>query len=148
MERGRLLEMATIFGAAAVLGVLAYVAAVGLYEIDNYGKAAEKTAFGAGQYTTVRVYAAQYRWVFDVNGTRTINEVKIKAGRLYRFEVTSVDVIHSFYIRELGYKYDAIPGQWYVMWVKIDRPGTYHILCAEFCGAGHYLMVGKIVVEP
>lgn len=149
MERGRVLEYATVFGAAAILGYLAYITAVGLYEIDNYGKTAEKAAFSGGDYETVKVYAMRYSWVFEYsNGTKSINTLYVKAGKLYRLEVTSTDVVHSFYIRELGYKYDAVPGQWYVMWLKIDQPGTYHVLCAEFCGAKHYLMIGQIVVEP
>ncbi|WP_333639341.1 cytochrome c oxidase subunit II [Pyrobaculum aerophilum] len=149
MERGKLLEYMTIFGAAAILGVLAYIAAVGLYEIDNYGAVAEKTAFGAGQYETIKVTAYRYGWIFEYpNGSKSLNTLYIKAGKLYRLELTSSDVVHAFYIRELGYKYDTVPGFVYTVWLKVDKPGVYNVLCAEFCGAGHYRMLGRIVVEP
>jgi hypothetical protein len=50
----------------------------------------------------------------------------VKAGKLYRLELASSDVVHAFYIPELGIKYDAVPGFVYVI---VDTPGTYHILC-------------------
>ncbi len=71
----------------------------------------------------------------------------VKAGKLYRLELTSSDVIHAFYIPELGIKYDAVPGFVYVMWLKVDTPGVYSIYCAEYCGSGRYLMLGKVVVS-
>jgi len=54
--------------------------------------------------------------------------------------------VHSFYIRELGIKYDTVPGFWYTMWLQVDKPGVYNIFCAEYCGAKHYLMLAKLIV--
>jgi cytochrome aa3-600 menaquinol oxidase subunit 2 len=71
----------------------------------------------------------------------------VKAGELYRLELTSRDVIHAFYIPELGIKYDAVLGFVCVMWLKVDTPGVYNIFCAEYCGSGRYLMLGKVVVS-
>lgn len=147
METGKALELATIFGAAAVLAALAYLSAVGLYTIDNLGRLTAGAAFASGNYETVQVVGRQFSWFFQYNGTTSVNELRIRAGKLYRLEVTAADVVHSFYIRELGIKYDAVPGFTYVIWLKVDRPGVYNVLCAEYCGVGHYLMVGKIVVE-
>lgn len=144
MERAKLFEYATIFGAAAVLGYLAMLAAVNLYAIDNYGVAAARDS-----YETIRVEAFQFAWRFVYpNGSTAINTLTMKAGKLYKLEITSRDVIHSFYIPELGIKYDAVPGFTYILWLKVDKPGTYDIYCAEYCGNGHYLMLGKVVVVP
>ena len=147
MERGKVLEYLTIFGAAAILGFLAYITAVGLYVVDNYGKTVGKAAFGTGEYEVIKVYARQFSWVFEYpNGTKVFNELVIERGKLYKLEITSLDVVHSFYIRELGIKYDAVPGFWYTMWLQVDKPGVYNIFCAEYCGAKHYLMLAKLIV--
>jgi cytochrome aa3-600 menaquinol oxidase subunit 2 len=144
MERGKVMELATILGAAAVLAYLAVLTAVNLYFIDNYGRLE-----GRGQYETIKVYGRQFAWEFVYpNGTRSFNTLVVKAGELYRLELTSRDVIHAFYIPELGIKYDTVPGFVYVMWLKVDKPGTYNIYCAEYCGSAHYLMLGKVVVVP
>lgn len=62
-----------------------------------------------------------------------------------RFLVTSNDVIHSWWVPELGIKRDAIPGFMYEAWAKIDKPGIYRGQCAELCGINHGFM--PIVVE-
>ncbi|AET32212.1 cupredoxin domain-containing protein [Pyrobaculum ferrireducens] len=144
MEKSRLFEYLTIFGAAAVLGYLAVVAAANLYAIDNYGY-----RYARGDYQTIKVVGRQFSWEFQYpNGSRSFNTLYVKAGALYKLEITSMDVVHSFYIPQLGIKYDAVPGFVYVMWLKVDKPGVYDIFCAEYCGSGHYLMLGRVVVEP
>lgn len=62
-----------------------------------------------------------------------------------RFLVTSSDVIHSWWVPELGIKRDAIPGYMYEAWAKIDKPGVYRGQCAELCGINHGYM--PIVVQ-
>lgn len=57
-----------------------------------------------------------------------------------RFLVTSNDVIHSWWVPELGVKRDAIPGFVHEAWTKIDKPGIYRGQCAELCGAFHAYM--------
>ncbi|MCR9191359.1 MAG: cytochrome c oxidase subunit II [Gammaproteobacteria bacterium] len=62
-----------------------------------------------------------------------------------RFLVTSNDVIHSWWVPELGVKRDAIPGFMHEAWAKIDTPGVYRGQCAELCGIYHGFM--PIVVK-
>lgn len=62
-----------------------------------------------------------------------------------RFLVTSGDVIHSWWVPELGVKRDAIPGFMHEAWAKIEKPGTYRGQCAELCGIYHGFM--PIVVK-
>lgn len=62
-----------------------------------------------------------------------------------RFLVTSNDVIHSWWVPELGIKRDAIPGFMYEAWARIEKPGVYRGQCAELCGINHGFM--PIVVQ-
>lgn len=62
-----------------------------------------------------------------------------------RFLVTSNDVVHSWWVPELGIKRDAIPGFMYEAWAKIEKPGIYRGQCAELCGINHGFM--PIVVQ-
>lgn len=69
----------------------------------------------------------------------------VPVNKKIRFLVTSNDVVHSWWVPELGIKRDAIPGFMYEAWAKIDKPGTYRGQCAELCGVNHGFM--PIVVE-
>ncbi|MFA5960504.1 MAG: cytochrome c oxidase subunit II [Tatlockia sp.] len=66
-------------------------------------------------------------------------------NRKVRFLVTSNDVIHSWWVPELGIKRDAIPGFMYEAWARIEKPGFYRGQCAELCGINHGFM--PIVVQ-
>ena len=77
------------------------------------------------------------------------NELHIPVGQPVVLELTSADVIHSFWVPRLSGKLDMIPGRWNVMKIQADRPGVYGGQCAEYCGGPHALM-GFVVVahEP
>ncbi len=62
-----------------------------------------------------------------------------------RFLVTSNDVIHSWWVPELGVKRDAIPGFMHEAWARINKTGVYRGQCAELCGINHGFM--PIVVQ-
>lgn len=57
-----------------------------------------------------------------------------------RFLVTSNDVIHAWWVPDLGVKRDAIPGFIHESWARIDKPGIYRGQCAELCGVNHGFM--------
>jgi cytochrome c oxidase subunit 2 len=69
----------------------------------------------------------------------------LPVNKKIRFLVTSNDVVHSWWVPELGIKRDAIPGFMYEAWAKIEKPGVYRGQCAELCGINHGFM--PIVVE-
>lgn len=69
----------------------------------------------------------------------------LPTNKKIRFLVTSNDVIHSWWVPELGIKRDAIPGFMYEAWAIIEKPGTYRGQCAELCGLNHGFM--PIVVQ-
>jgi cytochrome c oxidase subunit II len=69
----------------------------------------------------------------------------LPVNKKVRFLVTSNDVIHSWWVSELGVKRDAIPGFIHEAWARIEKAGTYRGQCAELCGVNHGFM--PIVVE-
>lgn len=73
------------------------------------------------------------------------NPLVVPIHKKIRFLVTSNDVIHSWWVPELGIKRDAMPGFIYETWARIDKPGIYRGQCAELCGLLHGYM--PIVVE-
>lgn len=95
-----------------------------------------------GQAVDVKVVAHQYWWefIYPQYGFRTSQELHIPVGKKINFEITSADVVHSFWVPSLGGKMDAIPGKQNHMWLQADKPGRYVGKCAELCGASHALM--------
>jgi cytochrome c oxidase subunit 2 len=69
-------------------------------------------------------------------------------GRVVRFRLHSADVIHSFYVPDLLFKRDVIPGRTNVFQILPDRTGTFHGQCAEYCGLEHALMTFRVRVVP
>lgn len=69
----------------------------------------------------------------------------VPVNKKIRFLVTSNDVVHSWWVPELGVKRDAIPGFMHEAWARIEKPGTYRGQCAELCGINHGFM--PIVVQ-
>jgi len=88
---------------------------------------------------TVEVEGHQWWWEFRYPelGVTTAGQLVIPVGRVVNLNISSVDVIHSFWVPELGGKTDAINGAVNKSWLKADRPGDYYGQCAELCGASH-----------
>lgn len=102
---------------------------------------------------TLQVEAAQWWWSVRYQNDEsdriftTANEIHIPVGRKVRIELTSHDVIHSFWIPKLVGKMDVIPGQTNVMWLQADQPGVYRGQCGEYCGAQHAHMAMYVVAD-
>ena len=97
----------------------------------------------------VRVTGRQWWWELEYRdlGIRTASELHLPAGRPVVLELTSTDVIHSFWVPRLGGKRDTIPGQWSRVLLTPDTAGEYPGQCAEFCGASHANMRHLAVVQ-
>lgn len=97
----------------------------------------------------VHITAHQWWWEIEYPslGVITANEIHLPAMQPASFTVESKDVIHSFWVPELGGKIDVIPGKKNVTWFDPIQIGTFHGQCAEFCGAEHALMRFNVVVE-
>jgi cytochrome c oxidase subunit 2 len=100
--------------------------------------------------STIYVIGKQWMWkVEHPEGKKEINELHVPVGRPIRLLMTSMDVIHDFYIPAFRVKQDVVPGRYSEMWFEPTKPGTYHLFCAEYCGTNHSLMIGSVhVMEP
>jgi cytochrome c oxidase subunit 2 len=68
------------------------------------------------------------------------NPVVVPINKKIRFLITSNDVIHSWWVPDLGWKQDAVPGFINDAWTELKEPGTYRGKCAELCGKDHGFM--------
>ncbi len=75
-------------------------------------------------------------------------KVVVPAGKPVKALLTSLDVIHSFYVRPAHITEDAVPGRITHLWFQINKPGEYWIFCREYCGRGHSHMFAKLKVVP
>jgi len=82
----------------------------------------------------------------------TPEEIRVPAGSSITFYITSVDVQHGFKVMETNLNMMILPGQVSTLKATFDKPGTYNMICHEYCGAasptiGHHTMYGRIIVE-
>ncbi len=87
----------------------------------------------------------------DANGRDDViirgNEIHIPVGLPVKVLMRSRDVLHNFYIPQIRSKMDMVPGLVSYFWFTPTVIGSYEILCAEFCGLGHYNMRGRMIIE-
>ncbi|MGD0674406.1 MAG: cytochrome c oxidase subunit II [Polyangiaceae bacterium] len=96
----------------------------------------------------VLIIAHQWWWEARYpSGAITANEIHIPVGQPLVVRLESADVVHDFWVPELGRKMDATPGRPTSLWMQADRPGVYAGTCAEFCGVQHAWMRILVVAE-
>ncbi|HEX6988090.1 MAG TPA: cytochrome c oxidase subunit II [Bacillota bacterium] len=74
-------------------------------------------------------------------------EVRVPVGSTVTFRLTSLDVIHGFRIPNTNVNLMVQPGQIVEATHRFTDPGTYRLFCHEYCGAGHHVMSGMLIVE-
>jgi cytochrome c oxidase subunit 2 len=75
-------------------------------------------------------------------------QLDIPVGQKIKLELTATDVIHAFWVPNLGGQKDAVPGHTTSLWIQANQPGTYKGQCTEFCGDGHADMLITVVAHP
>ena len=95
---------------------------------------------------TERQFAFEYSYPQAGGKTITSPVLYLPEGRPVVFKITSLDVIHSFFVPEFSEKLDAVPGITTTLRVTPTRLGTYPVECTELCGAGHSLMRNSATV--
>ena len=105
---------------------------------------------GGANVTRIEVVGEQWWWRVryvgpDGQAVASANEIRMPAGTLVEFVLTSPDVIHSFWVPNLGGKVDMIPGRTTQLRVQADSPGVFRGQCAEYCGGPHALMALEVV---
>jgi cytochrome c oxidase subunit 2 len=153
------LELGWTVGAALILVVLTVVTFVYLDDIENpppsgpNGLRASQARYASvdqpdpptsgGPVLNIDVNGQQYIWRYDYAGGDQLYsyyEMVVPTDTTVVLDVTASDVIHSWWIPELGGKVDGVPGHINKTWFKIpaSKAGqTFHGQCAELCGAGH-----------
>ncbi len=132
------------FGLIIPTGILAVLLVVGLFLSSQLQSL-------TGDEPRMRITGTNYWWrvaYLDDNGEplfQDANELHIPAGEPVLLELSSEDVIHSFWVPRLNGKMDMIPGRTNRLRLQADRPGIYGGQCAEYCGGAHALM-GFVVV--
>ena len=74
-------------------------------------------------------------------------DLHLKINQPVKVELRSLDVLHNFYVPQFRAKMDTLPGIITYYWFTPEKKGDYEILCAEYCGTGHYAMRGKVIVD-
>jgi cytochrome c oxidase subunit 2 len=120
-----------------VLGLFAY-GAIGLLDI----RGAQTADF------EVKISAEQWLWHYEYPAAGVVSkELHIPVDRRVHLIITSVDVIHSFWVPAFGVKQDAVPGRMTQIFVTATSRGTYPGMCSELCGLGHTSMTTTVVVS-
>jgi cytochrome c oxidase subunit 2 len=103
----------------------------------------------AAEQMTVKVIGHQFWWEYQYPdlGITTATDLVIPTGKVVNLELSSVDVIHSFWIPQLNGKTDAFPNHVNFTWIQANTPGVYYGQCAELCGASHANMRAVVVAK-
>lgn len=99
----------------------------------------------------IDVVGWMWAWDFQADGQSVGHPLVLPARKLVEFAVTSKDVNHGFGIYDpdgrLVAQTQAMPGYVNHLRVRFEEPGTYHVLCLEYCGAAHTIMMAEISVQ-
>jgi cytochrome c oxidase subunit II len=164
------LEISWTVGAAVILVALAVVTFAMLPSIENppnssaggESLSAEGSALYAsatrrlppnGKSLNITVIGRQYIWQYVYPGANEPDglgapysyvEMVVPTETTITLDIVSEDVVHSWWIPQLGGKFQAVPGYHSYTWMKISKAGVYRGQCALLCGRGHARMVATV----
>lgn len=140
-------EIAWTIAPAVLLAVIAIFTVLTILRLDDADAAAVEI-----EDLEITVYGHQWWWSYeydlDADGEPeiiTANELVIPAGEDINVNITSRDVIHSFWIPALNGTRDAVPGRMHTLVLHADEPGEFDGQCKEFCGLSHANMKMRVV---
>jgi len=162
------LEIAWTIAAATILVVLTVVTFVKLPSILNPPNSSAPFLESSltqpsppnGKKLTICVPGRQYIWryvygaacehnAFAAKLPYSYQEMVVPEGTVVVLSISSIDVIHSWWVPSLGGKVDAVPGYTTYTWFKARGPALYHGQCAQLCGRQHASMTALVdVVSP
>lgn len=96
----------------------------------------------------IRVSARQWSWQFIYANGHVDENLHVPVDEPVKLIMTSEDVIHGLSIPAFRVKMDLVPGRYTSTWFRAIRPGTYQLLCTEYCGDDHSNMLANVVVHP
>jgi cytochrome c oxidase subunit 2 len=110
-----------------------------------------------GKVLPITVIGRQYIWQYLYPGASepdglgapySYQEMVVPTETTVSLNIVSADVVHSWWIPELGGKFQAVPGYHNYTWFKISKPGVYRGQCALLCGRGHARMIATVRAVP
>jgi cytochrome c oxidase subunit 2 len=168
------LEVGWTVGACVILLALAVITFAKLSSIENPPNSSaggDALASGGGRLyasadhnlppngkaLNITVIGRQYIWQFVYPGASepdglgapySYEEMVIPTNTTVSLDIVSEDVVHSWWIPQLGGKFQAVPGYHDYTWLKVPKPGLYRGQCAILCGRGHARMIAAVRAVP
>jgi cytochrome c oxidase subunit II len=168
------LEVGWTVAAAVILLVLAVVTFAKLSSIQNPPNSgpsgdqtlgengllyasAERKLPPNGKSLNIQVIGRQYIWQYVYPGANeadglgapySYEEMVVPTNTTVTLDIVSADVVHSWWIPQLGGKFQAVPGYHNYTWFKISKPGVFTGQCAFLCGRGHARMIATVKAVP
>ncbi|NNE35668.1 MAG: cytochrome c oxidase subunit II [Rhodothermales bacterium] len=101
------------------------------------------------QSYVVEALASQWKWDFTYpNGKQVTGELHVPEGRPVQLKMTSMDVLHSFFVPQFRVKQDVIPNRYSSVWFQATRADSFDVFCTEYCGTSHSGMLARVIVHP
>jgi cytochrome c oxidase subunit 2 len=109
-----------------------------------------------GKALEINVIGRQYIWQYVYPGANepdglgapySYEEMVVPTKTTVELNIVSEDVVHSWWVPELGGKFQAVPGYHNYTWFKVEKPGVFHGQCAFLCGRGHARMIATVRAE-
>lgn len=133
-------------------GIVVPVVILGVLAVVTVKSTTDLRASAAGTEKPLVVDVVGKRWWWEVRypefGIVSANEVRVPVGRPVTVRLRSDNVIHSFWVPQLGGKMDLIPEQTNIHRFTAQQAGEYRGQCAEFCGLQHANMNFLVIAEP
>ena len=139
----------------AATTVIVFVLA--MFSYPQWNNIKSPTQFPENPDVVVQVSGKQFNWDMIYPGPdnefgtdddlELENELHVPVNAVVHIRLTSVDVIHSFFVPQLRLKQDALPNRFINVWFEATKAGRYEIPCAELCGFGHSGMLGYLNVH-
>jgi cytochrome c oxidase subunit II len=96
----------------------------------------------------INVLGKKWLWEFEYpNGARTVGELHVPVDQPVRLQMSSEDVIHSFFVPAFRVKMDVLPNRYTSVWFEATQEGEYQVFCTEYCGTQHSTMLAKVIVH-
>ena len=95
-----------------------------------------------------RLTGQKWSWIFSEpkTGATLGNQLVVPVNQPVKLIMTSLDVIHSFYVPNFRIKKDILPNRYTMVWFEANREGIYQVFCTEYCGDSHSTMLGSVRV--
>jgi cytochrome c oxidase subunit 2 len=110
-----------------------------------------------GKALNIKVIGRQYIWQFVYPGANepdglgapySYEELVVPTKTTVTLDIASADVVHSWWVPQLGGKFQAVPGYHNYTWFKVEKPGVFRGQCAILCGRGHARMIATVKAVP